>query len=195
MTKTFFACVLFVMSLNIVTAQNEIWLNDGTLINTQQYKVDETSVIYKNKKGKAKILDKQSIFAIVNAKNDTIYFLTHDSLTAQMSERELFDFIKGVHDGYSYNNGGILASSTTIGFMSGLFMPLFGFSPLEVPVPNTVLVFASGLSKDKINLENKSEYYVKGYNVSAKKKKVINAVEGSVAGLTLGTIAAYLIIR
>ncbi len=183
-----FAISIFILSSY---AQINIWLNDGVVVNTDGYRIDSAQkiIFYRNKKGKTKYFDYQEVFAITD-RNDTLIITPAENLSSD----EAFSFLRGVHDGFSYKNHKLLAANFLLGTASGFLMPQIGLSGVMSVIPNLISTTVSSITnlKDK-NLPQGDSLYRKGYNLSAKKKKLILAIEGSMAGLITGNLIGYLI--
>ena len=172
-------------------AQIQIWLNDGAIINTSNYRIDTASnaVFYLNKKNKTKFLDHSAVFAIIDGQ-DTIIL----NKPAGLTTTQAFAFLKGVNDGYHYKNPYIFVSNLTLGLASGITLPMIGMAGVYSVIPSlaSTITFGSTNVKDK-NIPGQDSLYRQGYRLSARKKRLIIAGEGSIIGLTAGSIIGYII--
>ncbi len=188
--KNFFLTLAISILFLPAYSQISIWLNDGMIISTKGYKIDTANKIiyYLNKKEKTKYLDFQEVFAITD-KNDTLIITPAENLTTEQA----FSFLNGIHDGFSYKNPKILIGNFLIGTASGFIMPQVGLSGVLSVLPNLFSSTAFGITnlKDK-NIPQGDSLYRKGYNISAKKKKLILAIEGGMSGLVVGNLIGYL---
>ncbi len=179
-----------------VDAQIEIWLYDGGLINTRGYKLQDEAVYYLNKKGKTKVLNKLDVYAIIDAQ-DTVYVNKLDTPFAAAKSQYL-SYLKGLHDGYKYNNWKIVGANFLLGTSSAIGLPLLGFSGGYVIVPNLAGTFAFGAVKPKAlpgYVSEQDTMYRKGFEISARKKKVINSIEGGLTGLAVGSVILYFVTK
>jgi hypothetical protein len=185
--------VCFILIFNALGgfAQIQIWLYDGTLIKTTGYRIDTNVIWYLNKSQKAKALSSHEVFAIID-KTDTMYFAVLDTST-KINQADYLDYLKGLHDGFSHDTKIIFATNFLLGASSAMILPLYGFSGGYIIVPNLISTFGFGASKVKKLPAQENNLYLQGYKLSAKKKKVISSVAGSVAGLAFGTAVLYLI--
>jgi len=190
MKHVFFISFL-VIQLYTSYSQIQIWLNDGFILETANYRIDTSNqqLFYLNKKFKVKNIEQSIVFAIID-KNDTIVFQQPSNMTITQS----FHFLKGVNEGYKYKNFSILLSNFGLGLSSSFFLPQIGFSGVYSFMPNIIstIAFGSINVKDK-NIPIQNTYYQKGYKISSKKKKLLLATEASLAGLITGSLILYLL--
>jgi hypothetical protein len=187
----YFLVLLMLITIFESKAQIHIWLNDGTIIPTANYRIDTSHgyVFYLNKKNETRYFDKNTVFAIID-KQDTIIV----SKPEQLSTSQAFSFLRGVNDGYKYKNKAILLSNIGIGLISGLTLPIAGFAGIYTVIPNftSALIFASTDVKEQ-KLATTDSLYQKGYRLSSRKKRLIIATEGGLIGLAAGSIMVTLI--
>ncbi len=191
--RYFLILTMFVFVFFTSSGQIQIWLNDGAIINTSNYRIDTAAknVFYLDKKHKTRYIDHQSVFAIID-KQDTIIVNKPEELTVQQA----FSFLQGVNDGYQYKNAGIFLGNMGLGLVSGISLPAMGFSGIYSVIPNLIsaVIFGSTNAKDK-KTSVQDTFYKKGYQISARKKRLIIATEGGLAGLAAGSIIGYLITK
>ncbi len=187
----FLISFLLLISFFSSSSQIQIWLNDGTILSTTHYRIDSLNkiVYYQKHSSKLNTLDFPTVFAIID-KQDTFIVSKPQELTTSQA----FRFLRGVHDGYHYKNTAILLSNMGLGIVSGFTLPMIGMSGVYSVIPNLIstIIFTSTNVKDK-KITAQDTFYRKGYRFSSRKKRLIIAAEGSLIGLTTGTVIGYII--
>ncbi len=86
----------------LLTAQNTLWLTNGKKKEIGEYKLDEKEyVIYKNKKGKFKSIEKFDVFAIIEQSNKEIIVYQPDSIDNEsFTLIEMKAFVQGQYDAH-----------------------------------------------------------------------------------------------
>ncbi len=183
--KKLFITALLAMFYMSAFPQVEIWLYDGAKVKARKYKVDTAYVFYV-KKTKLRALPKQEVFAITTGA-DTIFVYPDDSVN-NVSRADYFSYLKGINDGFKHKAYGALGVNFAVGSASAIILPLYGLSGVFVALPGIVSTFVTGALKVKnVPKNTQDSLYVTGYRQSVKKKRVICAVEGAVAGVAAGT--------
>ncbi len=189
--KSYLIILTFIFTFFTSVGQIQLWLNDGTILSTSNYRIDSSKgyVFYLDKKQKTKVLDHQAIFAIID-KQDTLVLNKPENLTLSQA----FSFLQGVNDGYHYKNKAIFFSNMGLGLTAGIAMPILGLSGIYSVIPNlaSTIIFSSTNVKNLKTSSNDS-LYTRGYQISSRKKRLLIATGGSLIGLTTGSIIGYLI--
>ncbi len=185
----------FFVSLSFLSAQSEIWLDDGTVFKISDYQIDSTGIVeIKTDKNKKRYLDTADVFAIID-NEDTTFLYNNPDYPLKRAKM----FVKGEIDGKKYKNYYVYAG----GFLTGAAIPytlsLVNISSFFSPVFSVIYVFAfspvntnSKFCDIPENLKN-NEDYINGYKVSASKKKITNTAIFSVVGLATGFAIVYFI--
>lgn len=185
----------FFISFSFLSAQSEIWLDDGTVFKITDYEIDTTGIVeIKTIKNKKRYLDTVDVFAIIDNEDTTFLYNNPDY---PLNRAKMF--VKGEIDGKKYKNYYVYAG----GFLTGASIPfalsLINISSFFSPVISVIYVFAfspvntnSKFCDIPENLKN-NEDYINGYKVSASKKKITNTAIFSVVGLATGFAIVYFI--
>jgi hypothetical protein len=190
--------LIFFLSSNIYS-QDIIWLMDGKKIQSGEIKVDTSDyIIYKTPKGKFKSIDKFDVFS-VSIKNDVMIFYVPDSASDSFTISQMQDYLQGRLEGRDTKAPYSFAGGVATGLGAPILLPLAGigtiFTPL-VPATYDVIVGVSKIKDEKISISEvyqSNPYYIEGYKTSVKKKRINNAILGSVIGVTVGLTASFFI--
>jgi len=204
MNKLLVIFIVIFSFANCSFAQDTIITVEGEKILISEFRQTGTSeCYYKNKKGKEKEIDMEDIFSIRNSSGNETVFYKQDTLKGFYdSKEEMQQYINGIlaarkeHKAplFTYLGAGLSIVAVTAVVSTGVGA-LF-WTPL-VPVIYTGFVVKSKPNVEKITKfipENlKTEKYVTGYVTQVKRKRVNNAILGSVGGLFLGWVGFFAI--
>ena len=176
--------------------QNEIWVDDGTVYSAKKIEIDSLGYItIENDKGKTKFFDTLDVFAVIR-QNDTVFYYA-DNLDYPLERAKMF--VKGEIDGKNYKNNYVYAGAFVAGFATPVALTSVGLSAFASPIFS--VVYVAGFSS--VNTDSKfcdipddlkdNEDYIKGYKLSASKKKIMNNSIFSVVGLATGIVTLIII--
>ncbi|MBE9468125.1 MAG: hypothetical protein IMY72_07375 [Bacteroidetes bacterium] len=189
--------------INVSLAQNTVWMLNGkkTIINDYNInKYEDThNLIYQNSRGKDKQIGVDEIFSVTDNTGEEKIFYKKDSLIGRFfTTKQMKDYVRGEFEAHKNYKAPL---STALGFIAGgasVIIPLekMFYAPL-IPAVATTIIGCTKPAEKKIknkypNYEN-NNYYILGYKESAKKKRINNALKGSVAGMAAGIIVAFII--
>ncbi|MDE0771761.1 MAG: hypothetical protein OSB25_06095 [Salibacteraceae bacterium] len=191
--------LLLLLSIGGFTQINQTFLMIGgqELIGVQLDQSPEEIVVETTKKnGKIKIIlvDKSSVFSITQNDEETIWY-NPDSNEMGYSVKEMRLYLKGQQDGRLEHKTTIpLIASFTV---SGLLAALVGSQELAIviltPIPGALI---GSLTKGNMPANAKANggepmnqaAYISGYKKSARMKKILHCILGSVAGTAVGGV-------
>lgn len=204
MNKLLVLLFCFIAFSKLTVAQDTIITMEGERIVATDFKQNRTGeCYYLSNSGKEHEIDFEYIFSIRDSIGKETIFYKRDSVIGNYdSQEEMKQYIEGMMDArkkykspLSTYGGGALSICAVTAIVATGFGGLF-WSPL-VPVVYTGFVLRSKPSVEKIsnslpeNLRN--EKYLTGYVTQVKKKRVTNAIFGSVGGLILGCVGYFIV--
>lgn len=171
-------------------AQNTLWLSNGKKIQIGDFNLENSElVLYKNKKGKTKSVDRYDVFSIIESSNNEIIIYKKDSSYEDaFNLAEMKAFVEGQYDA-SLN---FKSPLTTVGGIVVSGAAAVVVNPIYVLLVSGAYTTTIGLTKpikSDLTIPEKysgNKYYELGYNKAVKKKRVRNAIIGSVIGLAAG---------
>lgn len=171
-------------------AQNTLWLSNGKKIQIGDFNLENSElVLYKNKKGKTKSVDRYDVFSIIESSNNEIIIYKKDSSYEDaFNLAEMKAFVEGQYDA-SLN---FRSPLTTVGGIVVSGAAAVVVNPIYVLLVSGAYTTTIGLTKpikSDLTIPEKysgNKYYELGYNKAVKKKRVRNAIIGSVIGLAAG---------
>ncbi len=186
------ACILSIYA--IATAQHQLLMTNGKSKAVLSYKIDSQGFTsYRNMRGKQKIIDNYYLFAIKDKDGKEHIVYKQDGSDA-FTIPEMRSFVMGQSDA----NSNFKSPLTTIGgIVSGAAAPFV--HPTYAIVLSGAYTGGIGMSKAfKKNIKIPDEYannkhYIMGYKKEVKRKRIKNAVIGSLIGLAAGFTAYYIV--
>ncbi len=196
MKKLIFSIVLITIS-QLLWGQNKVWLNDGSVLNTKacQFNTDKKYIGCENSRGKRRYIDTSDVFALIINDADTAFFYSDEELSLENA----VDFMKGQIDGRKYNNYYVYAGGFLTGVSAPIIMTKANFYSFLAPLVSAVYVSSFSCVNTKSKFTNipeeyrSNDNYLRGYKMSAKRKKVKNTAIFSVAGLAVGYALTFVI--
>jgi len=181
---------LFIIISLSAKAQDEIWLLNGQKMKVSEleFSEDNLTIRYKNEKGKTKLLSTKELFSATPAGDqEYIYF----KATPEMSLDNMKDYMQGETDAtMNYKPKGAFWAGLGIGFTTPF--ALGKLSPI-VPIAFSLTLGQIAPKATKLNIAANSENYIKGYQLVAKRKRLVNSLLGGGIGLIGGLTSVYLI--
>lgn len=189
MKKNFLLILLSFFIFNNISAQTEIWLDDGTVINAVNIdcQIDSGYVKFDNSKGKTKYIDTLDIFAVIQ-QADTIFIYNNPDYPLEKAKM----FMKGQIDGKNYKNIYVYSGAFVTGVASPFLLEIIGVSSFWSPLVSGIYI----ASFSKVNTDSKfcnipddlknNDDYIAGYKYSASRKKIMNSTIFSTVGLVTG---------
>jgi len=185
-----------------IFSQDTINLLNGNQIIAKTVYEDSNNIFLKydiKKRGKLKQkrVDKLDVFSIdFNNNRQSIIYRRDTILGYNLSINEMEKFIKGEHEAIKYSKAPwITATGVVVGFVPTAFY--FNFYGLVTPVVygTTIGIFNPKIkTSENINKELKADKnFQEGYNIAATRKRVKNALIGSVSGVVLAAITSNII--
>ena len=174
-----------------VTAQNELWLDDGTVFEAQSIdiQIDSGYIHLINMKGKSKYFDTLDVFAVIQ-QLDTVFLYNNPDYPLEKAKM----FVKGQIDGKKYKNYYVYSGAFLTGVASPILLEVASLSAFWSPLFSGAYV--AGFSRVNTNSKfcnipdnlKTNEDYIAGFKFSASKKKIMNNTIFSVAGLATGIV-------
>jgi hypothetical protein len=186
--RNLFLLILLILNIEAF-GQAEIWLYDGDMMSVLDFKIDSDNVYYL-KNSKVHFINKDEVFVVINGK-DTIYIYESDTIAGYPKERFFF-YLKGLNDGFRYNNLKVISINALLGMSGAIILPMAGFNGFFVALPPLATTVIFALSDVKHIPKSEDSLYELGYKESARKKRVVNALTGAVTGITVGSIILYI---
>ena len=194
--KKLFLFLGFLFFLVNMYSQNEIWVDDGTVYYAQKIEIDSLGYItIEDDKGKTKYFDTLDIFAVIRQNDTVFYYANNPDYPLERAKM----FVKGEIDGKNYRNNYVYAGAFITGLATPIALISANFSAFASPIFSVVYVasFSSVNTDSKFcnipdNLKD-NEDYIKGYKLSASKKKIMNNSIFSVVGLTTGIVTLIIL--
>ncbi len=139
-------------------------------------------------------IENDALFAIKYHNKDVFYYYEQDTISNWFSREEMWMFMQGERDAKKgFKPWGAFYGSMACGLVGGLTGTIFG------PIPPTVYVAGSGLTKIKIKHKTvsninylDSDAYILGYEREARTKRRIYALIGGGIGLVVGYSGYFL---
>ncbi|MBN2682047.1 MAG: hypothetical protein JXR58_06030 [Bacteroidales bacterium] len=170
---------------------NTVWLINGKKLTISSYKFVENGnyLAYEKKPGKVKELDRMEIFSITDSKGKEEVFFNPDTLDDRYYTVEnMRSFVTGGYDGYA-------KTKARLSFFSGFLLGLAGcsgyifenpFYGVIIPAGGITIVGLTSPSMKKIRELSNDEFYLLGYQESAKQVRAVQAIKGSLVGIVVG---------
>jgi len=198
--KRIIGIILFItLSVSNIFSQNEIVFVDGKKLNATEIKIDTLgSVNFTDKNGKAKSVFKYDVFSI-NENGKEIVLYEPDTTEGSFTVMQMKDFIQGEFDGKNSEAPLCFTGGVVTGFVAPVIFPVLGVSSVYSAIVPAVYDFTVGVKKindskiDIVESYSTNQYYIAGYKTSVKKKRINNAILGSVIGLATGLVSSYFI--
>lgn len=187
--------VLFLSEL--LSAQDRIQLLSGREKKVFIENEGDSYIYFRKKEGGFKSrVSKERVFRIIKSAGDTVYIYKQDTLLEDdYSIAQIEKHIQGQIEARKYYKPWLAAAGGfCVGGVSGV-LPLF-YAFLPPGVYSAIIGMRNINSKYYIASDEtllSDEYFVNGYDLAAKGKKVRYAVVGSLAGLATGMIIMYII--
>ena len=189
--------IIFTFS-GAVCAQNTLWLANGKKKEIGEYKLEKKDfVIYKNKKGKFKSIEKFDVYSIIEESKKEVIVYKPDSVDNEsFTLTEMKAFVQGQYDANQHFKS-LLSSIGGIGVAAASSLLI---NPLYTPIVSGVycgVIGSTKASEKKIIIPNEftnSDHYLLGYKKATKRKRIKNAILGSAIGLAAG-FATFVIIN
>ena len=210
MKKNAFTLLFIFALLNfyfVAKAQEMVQMMDGnklfvTLVDTagKTVKVEDPDPPRKRKTQTEKAIvafEKERIFSITYRTGEEVIYYRQDTVSQEddniLTTEEMRSYLAGVHDAKGrYKSPGAFWACFATGVASGLTLPLL-LSPL-VPVGMTYFM---GTRWIKVNREHisdpkylKDEFYIMGYERTARSMRVQSSLGGTLSGLFIGVLAS-----
>ena len=98
----FISIICLLVTTSVTNAQNTLWLTNGKKIPIKEFKLDNKDlVIYQNKKGKFKSIERFDVFSIIEAsKNEIVIYQPDSSYKDAFNLLEMRAFVQGEYDAY-----------------------------------------------------------------------------------------------
>jgi len=191
--KYLFFVLLF--SFNYSFAQQKVLLLDGKTIQTSQLKeVDSLNLyIYLNKKNKKRILEKDFVYSLTNAKGEETIIYKPQFTVNEIGIPQMKTYILGEQNVYSnYKPYGAAISGLVVGIASSVSFPYMGMSVFYSTLVPLGYLGLQSLVKQKPKIMNipadcqYTEFYEKGFRNRAVKKRFMYTIVGSLIGTGIG---------
>jgi hypothetical protein len=187
--KSLYIALILLLATSL-SAQNKLWLANGKMKEIGEYNLEKKDfVIYKNKKGKFKSIERFDVFSIIDqSKNEQIIYLPDSVDNESFTVAEMRAFVQGEYDAHQNFKsplttiGGAGISGGAAVFISPIYSPL-------IPAVYCGVIGATKTSEKKIIIPKEYEnndHYLLGYKKATKQKRVKNAIFGSLIGLAAG---------
>ena len=203
--------LIFVAIPAFVSAQEMIQMLDGnklfvTILDTagEAVKVVDPEPPRRKKAGEENtvMLEKDRIFSVTYRTGEEIIYYRQDSISREddnlLTPEEMRSYVAGVHDAKSrYSSPGSFWACFVAGLGSGLTLPPL-FSPI-LPVGVTYFMGSRVIRVNRTHISDpkflQDEFYIMGYERTARSLRVQRSLGGSVAGLFLGIVASYTVLN
>lgn len=180
-------------------SQNQIWLLDGKKISASEINIDTTEYIYyKNIKGKTKSISKFDVFSVEIDENEKIIY-ENDLEADCFNDTQMKNYVQGRYDGRFTKSPIYFVGGIATGVTAPIFLPMLGINSILTPLVPAGYDLCIGLIKvkdEKIAIKEEfssNQHYIEGYKTSVKKKRINNAIMGSIIGVTIGLTSAFFI--
>lgn len=206
-TLALFGFFVFVLGANSARSQEMLQMLDGnklyvTLVDTagQVIKVEDPDPPKRKKtRGEKAIVgfEKDRVFSITYRTGEEVVYYRQDSLSQEddniLTIEEMRSYLAGVHDAKGrYKSPGAFWACFATGVASGLTLPLL-LSPL-VPVGMTYFMGTRWIKVNRDHISDpkylKDEFYIMGYERTARSMRVQGSLGGTLSGLFIGVLAS-----
>ena len=195
--------VLMLCIYNNGQAQERLMMMNGNVVFASVQ--DTTGGVIKlidpdSKKQEVIEMDRDRIFSIIYRTGQEVIIYTQDSLLEDnfLTPEEMRSFITGQHDAMArYAAPGALFGTFAIGVASGALLPVW-LSPIGAG--GGAVLFGSNWIKIKRESVSDPKYlkddmYIRGYENTARQKRVQNSLKGAFVGLLLGAVARFTLLE
>lgn len=199
----FTVVVLMLCFCSSSQAQERLLMMNGNIVFASVQ--DTTDGIIKlidpdSKKKEVIEMDRDRIFSIVYRTGQEVIIYNQDSLSEDnfLTQEEMRSFITGQHDAMvRYAAPGALFGTFALGIASGALLPVW-LSPIGAG--GGAVLFGSNWIKIKRESVSDPKYlkddmYIRGYENTARQKRVQNALKGAAVGLLLGAVARFTLLE
>lgn len=198
--KYYFVIILLSIFINSYSQDTINLLNGNQIIAKSIFYEPASSMlkydVIKKNKVKQKIIDRIDIYSIRFSDNTEKIFYYPDSIIGYtLSQSDMYDFILGEREAIkNYKNPNITIGGFFTGGIAVSFMRFWGvISPVVYATPiatiNTKIKLSDQTNPSYLNNQN----FVNGYKNVVTKKRLKNALFGSIAGVTTFAIISAII--
>lgn len=198
--KYYFVIILLSIFINSYSQDTINLLNGNQIIAKSIFYEPASSMlkydVIKKNKVKQKIIDRIDIYSVQFSDNTEKIFYFPDSVSGfPLSQTEMFDYILGEREAlHNYKNPYIAIGGFVTGGIAVSFMRFWGvISPVVYATPiatiNTKIKLSDQTNPSYLNNQN----FVNGYKNAVTKKRLKNALFGSIAGVTTFAIISAII--
>lgn len=196
MLKLTFLILIFLASFS-AEAQDTLLLLSGKTLEVNISDDSGANVFFevekKNGKFKTLSLHKQEIFSIKKqGEQESILYVQDPEMGYELSREDMRYYMAGQDDarqGYKTwpsMAGGFAFGAASVFYMEGGYVPfttpfIYGFA-MQIPY---IKIKKSSISNE---LNTMSEYYVEGYNKTARSKKLLSNFAATMAGVVVGSV-------
>lgn len=201
-TKLLLSAMAFIILSTSVFAQKQLWLNDGKIIEIQDYKLEQDSnlVFYKKQNNKIKSVERPDVFMVLDSKGQETIFYQPDTLDNIFSANEMKNYVKGRNWARrNYKCPVLTITSFALGAATPIGVQAAGLNPLispVMPLGETAVVSLINPKLDKYKQNNsdfENKHFNKGFEEQVKRKRINNTAISASIGMVLG-IATVIII-
>lgn len=185
--------ILFAVCVINVNSQVQLLLNDGKTILSPNGKIDSIGRIeVLSNKTRKMYIDTSEVFAIITS-TDTFFLYNNPQYPLSNAKY----FVLGQQAGYGYKNILLYTTGAVVGFATPIVLKATNSPSFLSPIIVAIYVAStSSVGKKQIPQQFlSSEDYVRGYKLSATRKKVTNLSIYSFAGLVGGITVTYLLLK
>lgn len=195
MRKTLLFCLIYCLAAFSSNAQDVILLNNGASLECKVLSANDYEVKYevtkKSGKKKTRYMEKEMVFSVMKEDGtEQIFYKRNPDRGNFLEVDQMRKFIYGAQDAQKHYKARLpfilgLGVSTLGGVVTGSFLLV-----ALVPFGGTLIAAIppvhphSRYARDKNLIDDPS--YVLGYERTARNKKIMNALLGSVIGTTIG---------
>jgi hypothetical protein len=203
MNKLLVLFLVFLSLSKLSSGQDTLITTEGDRIIVKDFKQAENECFYLNRKGSEKEIDIDDVFSLRDSLGkETIYYKQDTIKGFYDTQDEMKQYIEGMlaaqkeyKSPLTTRLGAGIAFTGAIASVT-LWPGLLFWTPL-IPVGYTAIVLKSKPDVVKITQSIpeplRTEKYITGYVTQVKKKRVNNAIMGSIAGLVTGWVVFFAI--
>ncbi len=172
---------------------------DKELIHEYTFDDKNLTLNYLNKRGKKRSIEYDFIFSVIDSTgNEKVIFKESIIDDQEFTVAQMRSFINGEIAGRE-NHKAIISTASGVVFGSiggALFAGGMFIAPI-IPLVNTAVVGSTKVSEKGIVKKfpeySNDKYFIKGYQVTAKEKRLTNSLIGGFIGLIIGTVSVGMI--